>query len=55
MTSWIVYQGIHKHTRVMYNPMQRTMLFFGYLQGPKMNLWINKISTQLDRHIRNGG
>ena len=55
MTSWSVYQGIHKHTRVMYNPMQRTMLFFGYLQGPKMNLWIKKISTQLDRHIRNGG
>ena len=39
----------------MHNPMQRTMLFFGYLRGPKMHLWIKKISAKLDRHIRNGG
>ena len=50
MTSWSVYQGINKQTRVMNNPMSRTMLFFGYLRGPKMHLWIKKISTQLDRH-----
>ena len=55
MTSWSIYQGINKQTRVMNNPMSRTMLFFGYLRGPKMHLWIKKISTQLDRHIRNGG
>ena len=51
MTSWSVYQGINKQTRVMHNPMSRTMLFFGYLRGPKMHLWIKKISAQLDRHI----
>ena len=50
MTSWSVYQGINKQTRVMNNPMSRTMLFFGYLRGPKMHLWIKKISAQLDRH-----
>ena len=55
MTSWSIYQGINKQTRVMNNPMSRTMLFFGYLRGPKMHLWIKKISTQLDRHIRTGG
>ena len=55
MTSWSVYQGINKQTRVMNNPMSRTMLFFGYLWGPKMHLWIKKISAQLDRHIRGGG
>ena len=55
MTSWSVYQGINKQTRVMNNPMSRTMLFFGYLRGPKMHLWIKKISAQLDRHIRTGG
>ena len=38
MTSWSVYQGINKQTRVMNNPMSRTMLFFGYLRGPKMHL-----------------
>ena len=31
------------------------MLFFGYLRGPKMHLWIKKISAQLDRHLRMGG
>ena len=55
MTSWSVYQGINKQTRVMNNPMSQTMLFFGYLRGPKMHLWIKKISAQLDRHIRMGG
>ena len=35
MTSWSVYQGINKQTRVMNNLMSRTMLFFGYLRGPK--------------------
>ena len=55
MTSWSIYQGINKQTRVMHNPMSRTMLFFGYLRGPKMHLWIKKISAQLDRHLRNGG
>ena len=54
MTSWSVDQGINKHTRVMNNPMQRTMLFFGYLRGPKMHLWIKKISAQLDCHMQNG-
>ena len=55
MTSWSIYQGINKQTRVMNNPMSRTMLFFGYLRGPKMHLWIKKISTRLDRHLRTGG
>ena len=55
MTSWSVYQGINKQTRVMNNLMSRTMLFFGYLRGPKMHLWIKKISTQLDHHLRAGG
>ena len=55
MTSWSVYHGINKQTRVMNNPMSRTMLFFGYLRGPKMHLWIKKISAQLDRHLRTGG
>ena len=55
MTSWSIYQGINKQTRVMHNPMSRTMLFFGYLRGPKMHLWIKKISARLDRHIRTGG
>ena len=35
--------------------MSRTMLFFGYLRGPKMHLWIKKISTKLDRHLCTGG
>ena len=39
----------------MNNPMSWTMLFFGYLRGPKMHLWIKKISTKLDRHLRTGG
>ena len=51
MTSWSVYHGINKQTRVMNNPMSRTMLFFGYLRGPKMHLWIKKISTRLDCHL----
>ena len=55
MTSWSVYQGINKQTRVMNNLMSRTMLFFGYLRGPKMHLWIKKISAQLDCHLRTGG
>ena len=55
MTNWSVYQGINKQTRVMNNPMSRTMLFFGYLRGPKMHLWIKKISARLDRHLRTGG
>ena len=55
MTSWSVYHGINKQTRVMHNPMSWTMLFFGYLRGPKMHLWIKKISAQLDRHLRTGG
>ena len=48
MTSWSMYNGINKQTRVMNYPMSRTMLFFGYLRGPKMHLWIKKISAQLD-------
>ena len=55
MTSWSVYQGINKQTRVMNNPMARTMLFFGYLRGPKMHLWIKKISARLDHHLRTRG
>ena len=55
MTSWSVYHRINKQTRVMNNPMSRTMLFFGYLRGPKMHLWIKKISTKLDRHLHTGG
>ena len=55
MTSWSVYHGINKQTRVMNNLMSRTMLFFGYLRGPKMHLWIKKISARLDHHIRTGG
>ena len=55
MTSWSVYHGINKQTRVMNNPMSQTMLFFGYLRGPKMHLWIKKISAQLDRHLHAGG
>ena len=47
MTSWSIYYRINKQTRVMHNPKSRTMLFFGYLRGPKMHLWIKKISTQL--------
>ena len=35
--------------------MSQTMLFFGYLRGPKMHLWIKKISTKLDRHLHTGG
>ena len=54
MTSWSIYQGINKQTRVMNNLMSRTMLFFGYLRGPKMHLWIKKISTRLDHHLRTG-
>ena len=55
MTSWSVYQGINKYTWTMHNPMQQTMLFFGYLRGLKMHLWIKKISAKLDRHLRTGG
>ena len=55
MTSWSIYHRISKHTRVMSNPMQQSMLFFGYLRGPKMHLWIKKISAQLDCHMRMGG
>ena len=55
MTSWSVYQGINKQTRVMNNPMSQTMLFFGYLRGLKMHLWIKKILAQLDRHLHTGG
>ena len=55
MTSWSVYHRINKQTRVMNNPMSWTMLFFGYLRGPKMHLWIKKISAQLDWHLRTGG
>ena len=54
MTSWSVYHGINK-TRVMNNPMSQTMLFFGYLRGPKMHLWIKKISAHLDRYLHMGG
>ena len=42
MTSWSIYQGINKQTRVMNNPMSQTMPFFRYLRGPKMHLWIKK-------------
>ena len=52
MTSWSIYHGINKQTRVMNNLMSRTMLFFRYLRGPKMHLWIKKISTQLYCHLR---
>ena len=31
------------------------MLFFGYLRGLKMHLWVKKILKQLDRHLRAGG
>ena len=31
MTSWSVYHGINKQTRVMNNPMSQTMLFVRYL------------------------
>ena len=55
MTSWSIYHGINKQTRVMNNPMSQTMLFFGYLRGPNIHLWIKKISTQLDRHLHTGG
>ena len=55
MTSWSVYQGINKQTRVMNNPMSWAMLFFGHLRGPKMHLWIKKISARLDRHLQRGG
>ena len=55
ITGWHVYQGLNKQTRVMNNPMEWIMLFFGYLWGPQMNWWIKKISAQLDRHIREGG
>ena len=55
MTSWSVYHRINKQTRVMHHPMSRTMLFFRYLRGPKMHLWIKKISAKLDRHLRTGG
>ena len=48
-------KGINKQTRVMNNPMSWTMLFFGYLRGPKMHLWIKKISAQLDQHLHTGG
>ena len=55
MTSWSIYHGINKQTRVMNNLMSRTMLFFRYLRGPKMHLWIKKISTQLYHHLHTGG
>ena len=55
MTSWSVYQGINKQTWVMHNPMSQMMLFFRYLRGPKMHLWIKKISAQLDCHLCMGG
>ena len=55
MTSWSIYQGINKYTWTMDNPKQRTMLFFRYLQGPKMHLWIKEILAQLDWHLRTGG
>ena len=55
MTSWSIYHGINKQTRVMNNPMSWMMLFFGYLRGPKMHLWIKKISAQLDHHMHTGG
>ena len=55
MTSWSIYHGINKQTRVMNNPMSQTMLFFRYLRGPKMHLWIKKISAQLDCHLHTGG
>ena len=55
MTSWSVYHRINKQTKVMNNPMPWTMLFFGYLRGPKMHLWIKKISAQLDWHLHTGG
>ena len=35
--------------------MSQMMLFFGYLRGPKIHLWIKKISTQLDCHLCTGG
>ena len=54
MTSWSVYHGINKQTRVMHNPMSRTMLFFGYLRGPKMHLWIKKIwDTMINNFAQN--
>ena len=55
MTSWSDYHRINKQTRVMNNPMSQMMLFFGYLRGPKIHLWIKKISTQLDCHLCTGG
>ena len=55
MTSWSVYHGINKQTRVMNNPMSQTMLFFGYLRGLKMHLWIKKILAQLDHQLCTGG
>ena len=35
MTSWSIYRGINKYTMAMDNPMQQTMLFFGYTEAQR--------------------
>ena len=51
LTQWELYQGVNANTRVMFNPYQRAMLFFTYVQGELINKWVTNMAVWLQEQV----
>src|ERR1700744_1947387 len=55
LTQWELYRGVNAMTRVMFNPYQRAMLFFTYIQGEHVNEWVANMAYWLQEQVFQNG
>ena len=55
LTQWELYWGVNANTCVMFNPYQRAMLFFMYIQGENVNEWVTNMALWLQEQVFQNG
>ena len=55
LTVWNVYRSLNRWTTTMGTAFDRTMLFLGYIQGPKVDEWVKDQIGIVLNHLEGGG
>ena len=55
LTVWNVYRSLNRRTTTMDTAFDRTMLFLGYIRGPKVDEWVKDQIGIVLNHLEGGG
>lgn len=53
MTKWKIYYGLNQWTWTMHNPLERALIFLGYVWGPQVDKWVDDQIQETHKYIRN--